>query len=629
MLQRIRDNLNGFVSKIIIGFIVFTFVFFGVETLVNYESDSSVAKVNGEIISESDFRHAVVLEKRNISYQNNKEGVAEIDEAVIAQQVLEKLVDIKLLSAYAAKLLISAQKQQVDQLITDRTEFQTGGKFDPLVFKRVVESSGFTPQRYYDDFKTDLTINQLGRGYLLSNFLMESDLKNAIALVQQKRSFFTLEIPSDNFFEIVEKNDPEVIKYYEENSDKFKTEEMVAVEYIELTIDDVLDEVKISDEDLKSRYDQEVENMTAKKRLHAAHILIRVTGENDQEAKKKIERISADIQKGADFSEAARKYSEDKGSAATGGDLGITDGTVFPLNFEHTLQNLRVGEVSAPVKTEAGYHLIRLIDKENFSTPKFDEISADLRIKLSKERAQMLLKDQVENLAHFVFESSDLKEPANQLGLTIKTSNLFTRENGESIASHLKVRDQAFSDAVLLSGHNSEVIELADDHYLVLRNFRHEPSRQLSLNEVIEKVQTIVSLDAAKKRAAAMAKKCVADLYAGKSIEAIAETEKFKAQHHVQLLRNDEQNLDPKVMQAVFRAGVPSGNKIQADSVMLDKGNQVVFLLTEIVSGNPNELNEDQRKQLLSFLTISSGKRDFVSVQKQLREQADIVRYRL
>lgn len=625
MLQNIRDGLSGIVSKAIVGFIVLTFVFFGIETLVQYKSESVIATVNGLDIPESTFRHAVELEKRNIIYRN--QGVVpKIDEAVLASQVLDKLIDIKLLSGYAEGLSVAAQKPQIDQLITAQAEFQVNGKFDPAVFKQVIESSGFTPQRYYENLKTDFVLNQLSQAYLYSSFQSKNDWQDVAALVQQRRSFSTLDIPIERFFKDIDKDDPAIKSYYEAHSDQFKTDEAVTVEYIELTIDQAMREVEISNDEVKARYEKEVETLSARKRLHAAHILVRASSENDLNAKTKIDKINEELRSGADFSELAKKYSEDKGSAGNGGDVGSTDGSVFPPEFEHALQNLQVGEISSPIKTEAGYHLIRLLEKSDSKIPKLDELASSLHTELSRERARLILKEKVENLSTVVFESPDLGEPAVRFGLSKQVAGPFGRDHGEGIAANLKVREQAFSEAVLSSGQNSEVIELDEGHYVALRVLRHDPQRQLSLNEAAEKIRNIVSREAARTHAENVAKKSIDELRSGKPIDEVAKNAGLKFRHYSKVLRSGGQDLDPQLLQSVFRAEIPVSGSVEIGSAMLGDGDQVVFLLTEVISGTHDELTAEQQAQLVNFLAFGSGKRDFSSVQRQLKTQADIVK---
>lgn len=624
MLQNIRDGLSGTVSKIIVGFIVLSFVFFGVESLVQYKSNSVIATVNGSDIPEIIFRHAVELEKRNIMHRNQGAFPA-IDEAVLAQQVLDKLINIKLLSGYGEDLHVYASKTQLDGLITVQEEFQVNNRFDPALFKRVVESSGFTPQRYYEKLKTDFIINQISQGYLYSSFLIKDDWQAVTTLVQQRRSFSILDIPVERFLKSIDENDPSVRNYYENHADQFKTEEAVTIEYIELTIDQAAKEVKISDEEVKARYESEVELISSKKRLHAAHILIRASEGNDLDAKEKIERINDELRGGADFSVLAKKYSEDKGSAENGGDLGTTDGSVFPPEFENALKNLQIGEVSSPIRTEAGYHLIRLLDKSDPQIPKLEEVAEKLRTELNRERAIAILNEQVENLSTALFESPDLTEPAARFALEKKMTGPFGKESGEGIAINAKVREQAFSEAVL-SGQNSEVIELDGEHYVALRLLRHDPPRQLSLEEAAGKIRTFIALEDAKMHAANAAKKAMDDLRSGKPLSEIVKATGLEMKHYSKVLRSDEKDLDPQLLKSVFRAKIPTSDRVEVDSVMLGQGNQVVFVLTEVLPGVQNELTTEQQTQLMNFLTLGVGRRDFSSAQRQLSSRADIVK---
>ena len=244
---------------------------------------------------------------------------------------------------------------------------------------------------------------------------------------------------------------------------------------------------------MRERYEQLRESLTTPEYRTARHILLSLEADADdvkqQEVREKIDGLKSRIDAGEDFATLAREFSQDPGSAADGGDLGEVERGMMVKPFERVLFSLQPGQVSEPVKTQFGWHLIKLLEVNGGETPAFEQARDQIEQDLKNELAENQIYDLAENLANIAYEQPDSLLPASeQLGLKIHTSDWFTRSKGEGIAENAAVRQASFSDDVLQQNRNSDAIELGDNRMLVLHLKEHQAAQQQPLEEVRERI---------------------------------------------------------------------------------------------------------------------------------------------
>ncbi len=498
----------------------------------------------------------------------------------------------------------------------DVEQFQTDGKFDEDRFRYAIRSQGYTSSSKFTEMLTDqFLVEQLSDGILNSSFVTASELSSLIALAEQKRSFDYARLAFKPFKDEVALTDTQISDYYQENLLQKMTERKLSVEYIELNSAMLLDQQTVSDEEIQARFEQEQQSAGDNTSLRAAHILL---GEANDEL---IAEIQSKIDAGDDFAQLAKDYSEDVASAENGGDLGFTSGDTFPEAFEQALAGLEVGQVSAPVETESGTHFIKLLEIEKTEFL-FEEQSERIAQELKQEAADSLMVEKLENLKEMAFNADNLQEVAEDLALVANVSEPFTVNGGTGIASSSVVVNAAYSPEVADDGYASEVLDLGDDNYVVLKLKEDFPSRQQTLEEVRSSVTNSLTNSIAQDAIDAKAEKIEARLTAGASIKTVADEFGLEITSVEAGERNNPQ-VDSEVNAYVFELPTPRGAEVK-DSFTAANGDFVVAQLTEVVLADTDAVEEARVEQIRSIVETSTRNQEFSSYQETLIDQASI-----
>jgi peptidyl-prolyl cis-trans isomerase D len=616
MLLDFRNNLRGvaFGITIVIGLI---FALTGTGSLFISTPDSeSVIVVNGDDISEREVTQATTLERARILNSNPDMDPSLVEDEALRAQAIRQLIYRQLLIQAAKAQDLGVAPTLISDLILDVEQFQTDGKFDEDRFRYAIRSQGYTSSSKFTEMLSEqFLIEQLSNGILNSSFVTATELSTLIALAEQKRSFDYARLTLKPFKDEVTLTDTQISDYYQENLLQYMTERKLSVEYIELNSAMLLQEQAIPEEDIQARYEQEKQSAEDTTSLRAAHILL---GEASDEL---IAEVQAKIDAGDDFAELAKAYSEDVASAENGGDLGFTTGDTFPESFEEALAALEVGQVSAPVETDSGIHFVKLLEVEKAEFL-YEEQSERIAQELKQEAADNLLVEKLENLKEMAFNADNLQEVAEDLALVANVSEPFTVDGGEGIASSSVVVNAAYSPEVADDGYASEVLDLGDDNYVVLKLKQDFPSRQLSLEEVKASVTGSLTNAIAQAAIKVKADQIQAQLTAGASLQSVAAEFDLELKSVEAGARNNPE-ADSEVNAYVFELPTPRGTEVK-DGFTTANGDFIAVQLSEVVLADTDAVEEARVEQIRSFVEASTRNREFSSYQETLIDQASI-----
>jgi peptidyl-prolyl cis-trans isomerase D len=421
----------------------------------------------------------------------------------------------------------------------------------------------------------------------------------------------------------VKLTDDEVKAYYDSHAKEFMTPDQVVIDYLELKKASFFDQVSVKDEDLQAAYQKEIANLSEQRR--AAHILIEVNDKvTEAQANAKIEEIQARLAKGESFEALAKEFSQDPGSANNGGDLGYAGPGVYDPEFENTLYALNKDQVSAPVRTDFGVHLIKLLGIEAPEVPTLASLKDKLIRDLKTQQVEQRFVEATKQLEDVSFEASDLAQPAQDLKLTVRTSAPFGREGGEGITASRAVIAAAFSPEVLDEGANSTAIELDPETVVVLRAKEHRKPEQLPLESVAGAIRTQLAKEHASAAAKTRADELIASLREGKA--AMDKSVDGQGWKITEAATRGHEGIDPAVLQALFRMPKPeSKQKPTFTSVTLPDGSLVVVRLDGV-----NEAaapTDEEKAEYRRYLASRVGQQDFAAYRKQLESEADIERF--
>lgn len=619
MLQNIRDNSQGWIAKTIIGVIVALMALTGFDAIFKATTHrNDAAKVNGEEISQNELSQAVDMQRRQLMQQLGKDFDASLlDEKMLREAALKGLIDRKLLLQGAEKSKFAFSEAALDQVILQTPEFQVDGKFSSERFDQVIRQLGYSRMQFRQMLAQEMLIGQLRAGLAGSGFVTDAQVQAFARLEKQTRDFATLNVKADPA--AVKLTDEEVKAYYDEHAKEFMTPDQVVIDYLELKKASFFDQVAVKDEDLQALYQKETANLAEQRR--AAHILIEVNDKvNEAQAKAKIEEIQARLAKGESFEALAKEFSQDPGSAANGGDLGYAGPGVYDPAFEKALYALSKDQVSAPVRTDFGFHLIKLLGVEAPQVPSFASLKDKLTKELKTQQVEQRFVDATKQLEDAAFEASDLAQPAADLKLTVHTSAPFGREGGEGIAANRAVVTAAFSPEVLDEGANSTGIELDPETVVVLRAKEHRKPEQLPLESVAASIRVQLTKEHASAAAKTKADELIASLRDGKTP---LDSQGWKVTNAA---TRAQEGVDPTVLQALFRMPKPvAKDKPTFSSVTLTDGSLVIVRLNGVSEAAAP--SEEEKAQYRRFLASRVGQQDFAAYRKQLESQADIKRY--
>jgi peptidyl-prolyl cis-trans isomerase D len=623
MLQNIRDNSQGWIAKTIIGIIVVLMAFTGVEAIFQATTNSqNAAKVNGEEISQAELSQAVDMQRRQLMQQLGKDFDASLlDEKMLRDSALKGLIDRKLLLQGAEKSDFAFSEAALDQVILQTPEFQVDGKFSAERFDQVIRQLGYSRMQFRQMLAQEMLIGQLRAGLAGSGFVTDAQVLAFARLEKQTRDFAALNVKADPA--AVKLTDEEVKAYYDEHAKEFMTPDQVVIDYLELKKSSFFDQVSVKDEDLQSAYQKEIANLSEQRR--AAHILIEVNDKvTEAQAKAKIEEVQARLAKGESFEALAKEFSQDPGSASNGGDLGFAGPGVYDPAFETALYVLTKDQVSPPVRTDYGFHLIKLLGVEAPEVPTFASLKDKLTRELKTQQVEQHFVEATKQLEDSAFEASDLAQPAQDLKLTVHTSKPFGREGGEGVAANRAVITAAFSPEVLDEGANSTAIELDPETVIVLRAKEHLKPAQLPLEAVSAAIRGQLTKEHASAAAKTKADQLIASLRDGKTpLDQAIDGQDWKVTAGA---TRAQEGIDPTVLQALFRMPKPAAkDKPTFSSVTLADGSLVIVRLNGV-----NEAaapTDEEKAQYRRFLASRIGQQDFSAYRKQLEAEADIERF--
>ncbi|MGN5592506.1 SurA N-terminal domain-containing protein [Stutzerimonas nitrititolerans] len=615
MLQNIRDNSQGWIAKTIIGIIVVLLALTGFEAIFNSSGNArNAAEVNGEEISLDELNQAVNMQRRQLMQQLGSDFDASLfDDKLMRDSALGALIDRTLLLQGARDADFAFSQAALDQLILQTPEFAVDGVFNAARFDQVIQQMGYTRMQFRQLLEQEMLIGQLRAGISGSGFVTDQQIERFAQLERQTRDFASITVAADS--SAVQVSDEEARQYYEANTERFRSPEQVVLEYVELNKEAYFDEVDASEEELQELYRQQIGNLAEQRR--AAHILIEVDGTSDAEAKAQLEEIAAQLAAGGDFATLAKEHSDDPGSANEGGDLGYAGPGVYDPAFEDALYALKEGQVSAPVRSEFGWHLIKLLGVQSPEVPSFESMKPELERELKAQQVEQRFVEVTKELENLAFESADLEQPAQELGLTVKTTEPFGREGGEGIAANRQVIQAAFSDEVLMDRANSSVIELDPDTVVAVRIKQHLEPEVQAFEAVRDGIFEQLQHSKAAEQARSEGEKLLATLREGGEVEGQWQS--------VEAATRGQDGVAPAVLQTVFRMPKPEGENSTFSGVTLASGDYVVIRLNG-VSEPDGELSAEEKQNYRRFLASRSGQQDFAAYREKQHAEAKIER---
>jgi len=630
MLLAIRERVMGLVGWILLGLLTIAFAFFGLNSYMQSSAENYAAVVNDVEISPRQHQRAYQnLRARMQELMGAAYNPAMIDEEALKSASLQQLINEELMLQAADEAGFAASDQQVAARINSIDAFKQDGVFSKEKYSRVLNLQGIPEGGFEWQLQREIIADQLQAGILQTAIATPEELQQAFMLQGQQRRFRYITLAADAFRDQVEISDADIQQYYDSHSDDFMTPERVRVQYLQLDAANIVVDNPVDEQAVENLYHERAETYVTPEQRHARHILIQLPADADAAAEEAARQKAQDaidrIKGGEDFAAVAKAVSDDPGSAANGGDLGFFGRGVMTPAFEEAAFSLQVGELSTPVKSQFGFHVIEVQEIRPEAATPLEEVRAELEAELQGEERSDLFYEKSDTLASLTFEQPDtLQGAADTLGLEVQESDWISRDGGDGIGADPRIVELAFSEDVLLNGNNSAPLETGDEQVIVVRLLEHQQAAHQPLEDVREAVKQRMIEEKTRSLAATKGAELLAAIQEqGTPLEEVATTAAVEVQDTGLVGRNATGHPGAIVAKA-FTLDKPEEGKAVYAGFETPEGNYAILALDEVKQGDLNALQENARKQAGRELGTIRGTVEMTTLQEALRSQAEI-----
>jgi peptidyl-prolyl cis-trans isomerase D len=620
MLQDIRDNSQGVIAKVIIGFIVAIFALFGVDSIVNgFITSPPVAEVNGEEITEAQ------LQVNTQNLLNSIGGSADsLDQGLLEQIALSQILEEVLLRQSAEKSAMAVSNDRIDRSIIENPNFQINGVFNADLAVRTMASQGFSIPIYRESLQQQMLLSQLANAYSSSAFVTNSELERIAGLSAQTRDFRYLSIPLGTRTLGSAISDAQIESYFDENQQDFTQPETVSVSYVMLDKNAISSEIELDEGVVEAQYETERSAFEGSAEKRASHILFEVGGDlSEEQALEMAATAKQRIDAGEEFEAVALEMSTDTASAEVGGDIGYTDGTAFPVALEEALEILSVDEVSAPVVSDFGVHIVKLTEDSINVFQGFEEVAERIERELKSSEVELIYAERLGDLSNLAFETGNLETISEELEMEVLISGNFSRSGGSGIFSNQALIAAAFSDEVLLDDNNSEVVELSPSQAVVLNVTLFNEAAVLPLEEIEPEIAVIIRTQMERDAVQNLSERLLT------SIENDKPVDQLLADNQIEWLTQEganraAANVNREILTQVFSMSLTDTGTPVYDNLTLTNDTAVIVELTSINAGSIASLEDTDRENMVSSMISDLGNSDFQAYMSNLQDSADI-----
>ena len=564
MLAEIRSRAKGWALWLIALIIIIPMAFWGIQEYFVGATNAPVAEVVDQQISQAAFR-AALENQRNFVRQQMGDNVNNpfLDSMAFRMGVLNGLIQQALIADVANSKGYRVGDEFLSDLIRGSELFQAeDGRFDAQAYQRYVIGQGqYSQSQFESRLREQTALSQVASGYAESSFVLPGELSRLVQLTGEQRGFSTATLQPAVFMDSMEVTDDQVSEYYDTNQAQFFQPEQMKVSYLELSVDDLIEDIQVGEDELLAAYESQKAEYATQETRATRHILIEAGQDSEaevlQEAMERAASLVEDLRQGADFEELARENSDDIGSAQAGGDLGNIERGQMVEEFEAAAFALEPGEISDPVKSQYGYHIIRVDQLNAPEIQPYEDVRAELLEDERRRLAEVDFFEMADELQNLVYEQPDtLEGAADELDLEIRTSDWFSADAGTGIAANTQVRQTAFSELVMDEQLNSDAIEINEDAYIVIRKSDYKPESPEPLDAVADDIRQLLLYNGAREMAAQRADALLASLQSGDDWDYVTATAGIQGEYFI-VARSD--------------ANIPVGRVILDEVFSLDR----------------------------------------------------------
>ena len=630
MLITIREKASGVIGWTVAGVIILVFAVWGIGSYFEGVSEIIVATADKIEINQQTYQQAMSDRRRRLVQMMGRNVDAELfSSTAFKRQVVEELIDTTLQNETLHASGFRISDAQLAALIQNTAVFHTDGQFDRDRYELLVQNAGMTIQGYESYQRQQGVVDQLVRGLGQSAIVSGNSIDKAWKLLDQRRiaSYTTLEF--DNFLDDIQVSEAAIEKEYQANLDGYFEPASIQVDYLKLSVEDLGAKLDVDEADILRMYEDNPDRYRQPGSRSVSHILLSVSPDavdtQIDQVRRSASEIVARARGGESFASLAEVNSDDKGSAKRGGELGVIRPGTMVKPFEDAVFEMVEGEISEPVRTQYGFHVIRLDRITESTVQSLDQVRSEIKAEVRRLRAEEQFNELAEILGSTVFEQPDSLEPAaDYLGVKVMRSEWFTQDAGTGIAEFQGVRDAAFGNEVLIDGLNSELIEIDQDNLVAVRKVDYRARRQLDLDEARPELEKRLRAVEASNRMEKAGEDLVARLKSGADWDELLIAHKLA---RVRLPEATETLLEPLeqvVARVVYAALVPLSGQIVYGGERISPARYAIYRLERVEFGDPANASKEDRLGVEKVLLSRWGGEMVIGWRQGLRQVAKV-----
>jgi peptidyl-prolyl cis-trans isomerase D len=618
LLENLRAKAQSKFAKFILVLILVPFALFGLDSYVrNSGSGDAAAKVGGQEISVNEFDNAYRTQQQQMqSILGAQYDAAAMDNPEARKAVLDNLINNRLMVAEAANSGMTISDARLAKRIAEIPNFQEDGKFSKTKYQTFLRGSGYTERSFEARMREDILIQQLREAVTDTPIVPQSVVDNFIRAQEQMREISVANFTPEQFIAQVKLADGAAKAYYDANQPEFEIPLQAKLEYLVLSADQLGQQIKISDDEVKKFYDANTDKYKEGEQRKAAHILINAaptaTDAEKIAAKEKADDLYQQVKKNpAGFAELAKKNSQDLGSGKQGGDLGFFGKGMMVKPFQDAAFALKKGEISEPVLSDFGYHIIQLNDIKPEKVRSLSEASGEIQQELKRQQGEKLFSEKAEGFGTTVFEQSgSLKAAADKYELKIQQSDWLSRKSQAAPPLNSdKLLNAVFSDAVLKEKRNTEAVDTAPNTLVAARLLESKPATFKPFDEVKTLIQQKLIREEAAKLASKEGQSQLAAAKEGKELTGSKWATPLKITRD-----KPAPTLPPQAAEAAFK--IPAA-KLPAYAAVETPQGYLLIKLTQVQDGGA--IDDAKRKNYSERIKSASVQQDLNGFLASLR----------
>ncbi len=629
ILEKLRNSSQSVVIKILLGGIILSFVITGIGSYIARPASNAVAKVNDEEIPEHELQRQVEQRRAQLQQQLGEYYTQLINEQYLTQMrhsILDNLIKQKLLLQKANKLGVTVSDDEIKDYIRNIPNFHQDGTFNNEIYLNILRQNGFTPELFSRYLREQLLMNTLRSALFESEFVLPKEAKLFSQLYYQNRDIHMATISLETFAKDIDVTSEEIEQYYQQNKNQFLEAEAIKLNYIKLDLTQLAHQAEVTEKDAQTYYDQHLDQYKTVEKRSASHILFEINDKNNEtQAHVQAQQVMNQLSNGEDFAKLAEKHSTDKLTSKKGGDLGTLTRGDLPKALDEALFNFTQVNQTSLVKTDFGYHIIKLTQLTPAQQKTFHEVKSQIITLLQHNKAQDLFHQQQSQLSDLTYENPHtLEVAANQLGLQVITTDFFSKAQIPETLNYPKVAQIAFNPELRQENINSQVIELNENEVIVLHVIDHRPEQIKPLEQTQIEIEKLLHQKKSAEEARFFADELLTTLSAKDAkVQHLLSKAGLTFKHHPQLHRNNQKE-DPKLIEAVYQMPRPTADQTSWRLIELSSGDLAIVRLNQVYEAKTKDIS---LKQFSEHLQAGKAAHSFDTFLTELRNQATVKIY--